>query len=130
MLALMSLRRDVCRGNLVFCSTHRNLSVHRSNTNHVGVEAGSHPRVVHINYFFPCFPFFLHRKHGQSSSFNMMLGSVFTVKEEFHETFHNLLTCLSCPPLPQGFFSLKELCGALAHRMMYSLPYLSFFSFC
>ena len=45
-------------------------------------------------------------------------------REQFHETFHNLLTCLSCPPLPRCFFSLKELCGTLAHRMMYSLPYL------
>src|SRR3954468_12208747 len=80
MLAPMSHRRAVCRGNLVFCSTHRNLSVHRPNTNHVGVEAGSHPRVVPINYFFACFPFFLHGNHGQSSSFNMMLGLVFTVK--------------------------------------------------
>src|SRR3954469_25353723 len=34
MLALMSHRRAVCRGNLVFCATHRNLSVHRPNTNH------------------------------------------------------------------------------------------------
>src|SRR3954465_4946021 len=34
MLAVMSHRRAVCRGNLVFCSTHRNLSVHRPNTNH------------------------------------------------------------------------------------------------
>src|ERR1043165_6058755 len=32
--ALMSHRRAVCRGNLVFCCTHRNLSVHRPNTNH------------------------------------------------------------------------------------------------
>src|SRR3954469_25235148 len=30
MLALMSHRRALCRGNLVFCSTHRNFSVHRS----------------------------------------------------------------------------------------------------
>src|SRR3954467_7098370 len=80
MLSPMSHRRAVCRGNLVFCSTHRNLSVLRPNTSHVGVEARSHPRVVHINYFFACFPFFLHRNHGQSSSFNTMLGSVFTVK--------------------------------------------------
>src|SRR3954467_14631949 len=54
MLAPMSHRRVICMGNLVFCSTHRNLSVHRPNTNHVGVEARSHPRVVHINYFFTC----------------------------------------------------------------------------
>src|SRR3954466_6687026 len=58
------------------------------------------------------------------------LGQSSLQREEFHETFHNLLTCLSCPPLPRGFFSMKELCGALDHRMMYSLPYLSFFSFC
>ena len=31
---LISHRRAVCRGNLVFCCTHRNLSVHRPNTNH------------------------------------------------------------------------------------------------
>src|SRR3954464_14176131 len=34
MLALMSHCRAVCRGNLVFFATHRNLSVHRLNTNH------------------------------------------------------------------------------------------------
>src|SRR4051812_16760759 len=31
----MSHRRAVCRGNLVFCCTQRNLSVHRLNTNHL-----------------------------------------------------------------------------------------------
>src|ERR1041385_5967418 len=48
--------------------------------------------------------------------------------EEFHETFHNLQTCPSCPPILRCLFFLKELCGALAHRMMYSLPYLFFCS--
>src|SRR6266496_6142125 len=48
--------------------------------------------------------------------------------EQFHQNFHNLLICLSCHPLRRCFFFRKELCGALAHRMMYSLPYLFFFS--
>ena len=54
------------------------------------------------------------------------LGQYSLWREQFHETFHNLLTCLSRHPLPRCFFSLKELCGALAHRIMYSLPYLFF----
>ena len=56
------------------------------------------------------------------------LGQPWLWREEFHETFHIVQTCLSCPPLPWCLFSLKQVCGSLAHRMMYSLPYLIFFS--
>jgi len=42
---------------------------------------------------------------------------------EYHQTYYNLLTCLSCPLLPRCFFFLKELCGALAHRMMCTLAF-------
>ena len=49
------------------------------------------------------------------------LGQPWLWREEFHETFHNLQTCLFYPPLPRCPFFLKELCGALAHHMMYSL---------
>src|SRR3954465_13455989 len=48
--------------------------------------------------------------------------------EQFHQTFHNLLTCLSCHPLPRCFSSQKKLCAALAHRTMHSLPIIFSFS--
>ena len=79
--------------------------------------------------------------HGQSSStFCLSLSSVWVVAMDkllhltrglgqfslrragFHQTYCNLQTCLSCPPLPRCFFFLKELCGVLAHHMVYSLP--------
>src|ERR1041384_1430653 len=47
--------------------------------------------------------------------------------EEFHETYRNLRTCLSCPRLPRCFFFLKELCDAWAHCLMYLYPCFSFF---
>src|SRR3954469_7470693 len=65
------------------------------------------------------------RNHGASSLLNGMLGSVFTMKGG---TYYNLLTCLSCPRFPRCFFSLKELCDALAHHMMYSFASFFFFS--
>ena len=37
------------------------------------------------------------------------LGQFSLWRGEFHQTYCNLLTCLSCPPLPRCFFSLKEL---------------------
>ena len=56
------------------------------------------------------------------------LGRPSLRREEFQQIPHNLLTCLSCPRLPRCFFSLKELCDALAHCLMYlSLAY--FFPF-
>src|SRR3954471_10539622 len=39
MLALMSHRWVVCRGNLVFCATHRNLSVHSTEYKSFGFPA-------------------------------------------------------------------------------------------
>jgi hypothetical protein len=56
------------------------------------------------------------------------LGQYSLWRAEFHQTYYNLLTCLSYPQIPQYFFSLKELCDALAHCIMYSLPYVFFFS--
>src|SRR3954470_19568577 len=60
-------------------------------------------------------------------SLTRCLGHPSPRRAEFHETYHNLLTCLSCPPLPRCFFFLKELCGALAHRLMYSFSYFFIF---
>ena len=53
------------------------------------------------------------------------LGRPSLRREEFQQSPHNLLTCLSCPRLPRCFFSLKELCDALAHCLMY--PWLAYF---
>src|SRR3954471_22210584 len=56
------------------------------------------------------------------------LGQFSLSRAEFHQTYYNLLTCLSCPRFPRCFFSLKELCDALDHHMMYSFAYFFFFS--
>ena len=61
----------------------------------------------------------LHHLTGCSGQYSLWM-------EQFHQTFHNLLTCLSCHPLAWCFSSQKELSAALAHRMMHSLPYLFF----
>src|SRR4051794_21176122 len=60
------------------------------------------------------------------------LGILSLRMAEFYETYHNLLTCLSCPPVPRCFFSQKELCDALAHRFLcfFFLLFLFFSSFC
>jgi hypothetical protein len=56
-----------------------------------------------------------HRNHGVSSSFSKTLGHGSVWRAEFCYSFHNLLTYQTCSWLPRCSFSLKEVCGDLAH---------------
>ena len=94
---------------------YRNPSVNRLNTNLSDSLHYTSPISLSSVVVFFCAVAMenLHHLTGCMGQFSLW-------RAEFHETYYNLLTCLSSHPLPRCFFSLKELCCALAHRTMYS----------